>query len=102
MALSWSAATFATGLAWNFASLVVARAFVGLGEDGFSTSGSGWLSLAFKKEKRSIVTGIFGIGEDGASIMPGMFAAAVQNATGVWVEDFPVTPARVLKALGKI
>jgi hypothetical protein len=23
------------------------------------------------------------------------------NATGVWIDDFPITPDRVLKALGK-
>jgi len=33
MALLWSAATFATGLAKNFVSLVIARGFVGVGED---------------------------------------------------------------------
>jgi CO/xanthine dehydrogenase Mo-binding subunit len=28
-----------------------------------------------------------------------MIAPAVQNALGVWVEDFPLTPDRVIKAL---
>jgi xanthine dehydrogenase molybdenum-binding subunit len=27
---------------------------------------------------------------------------AVSNAIGVWLHDYPVTPDRVLKALGKI
>ncbi|GAB1469993.1 xanthine dehydrogenase subunit D [Chloroflexota bacterium] len=29
-------------------------------------------------------------------------AAAIHNATGVWIDEFPFTPERVLKALGKI
>jgi CO/xanthine dehydrogenase Mo-binding subunit len=27
---------------------------------------------------------------------------AVHNATGIWVNDMPMTPDRVLKALGKV
>jgi CO/xanthine dehydrogenase Mo-binding subunit len=27
---------------------------------------------------------------------------AVHNAIGVWVYDFPITPEKVLKALGKL
>jgi putative selenate reductase molybdopterin-binding subunit len=29
-------------------------------------------------------------------------AAAVHDATGVWITEFPLTPERVLKALGKL
>ena len=28
--------------------------------------------------------------------------AAVHDATGIWFDDFPLTPERVLKGLGKI
>jgi CO/xanthine dehydrogenase Mo-binding subunit len=45
--------------------------------------------------------GAIGIAEDVATVVPGMIAPAVHNATGAWVENFPVTPAEVLKALGK-
>jgi CO/xanthine dehydrogenase Mo-binding subunit len=34
--------------------------------------------------------------------LPGLIAPAVYNAIGVWIEDFPITPDKVLKALGKI
>ena len=27
---------------------------------------------------------------------------AIYNAIGKWVDDFPITPAKILKALGKI
>ncbi|HJX12710.1 MAG TPA: xanthine dehydrogenase family protein molybdopterin-binding subunit [Dehalococcoidales bacterium] len=45
--------------------------------------------------------GLVGIGEDVATVMPTLIGAAVHNATGKWVDGFPVTPDRVLRALGK-
>jgi CO/xanthine dehydrogenase Mo-binding subunit len=32
----------------------------------------------------------------------GMVACAVHNAIGKWIEDVPITPDKVLRALGKI
>jgi len=46
--------------------------------------------------------GVIGIGEDIATLVPGLLAPAVYNAIGVWIDEFPITPDRVLKALGKI
>jgi CO/xanthine dehydrogenase Mo-binding subunit len=46
--------------------------------------------------------GIVGIGEDVATVIPAMLAPAVYNALGIWIYEFPITPDRVLKALGKI
>jgi len=45
--------------------------------------------------------GIVGIAEDVATLVPGLMGPAVHNALGVWVEELPVTPDRVLNALGK-
>ncbi len=45
--------------------------------------------------------GSVGIGEDVATVLPALVGPAVQNALGVWVEGYPTTPDRVLKALGK-
>jgi len=45
--------------------------------------------------------GLVGIAEDIATVVPALIAPAVHNATGKWVECYPITPARVLKALGK-
>ena len=36
-----------------------------------------------------------------AAILPAI-AAAIHDATGVWIDEFPFTPERVLRALGKI
>jgi CO/xanthine dehydrogenase Mo-binding subunit len=46
--------------------------------------------------------GAFGIGEDVGAAISGITTSAIHNATGTWVLDHPTTPARVLKALGKI
>jgi xanthine dehydrogenase molybdenum-binding subunit len=46
--------------------------------------------------------GTIGIGEDVASVVPVLIAPAVYNATGKWIERFPVTPDIILKTLGKI
>lgn len=45
--------------------------------------------------------GLVGIGEDVATAVPALIMAAVHNAIGVWVQDLPMTPDKVLKALGK-
>ncbi|MBN1831781.1 MAG: molybdopterin-dependent oxidoreductase [Deltaproteobacteria bacterium] len=46
--------------------------------------------------------GAFGIGENIGAAMSAITSSAVYNATGKWVLDYPVTPDKVLKALGKI
>jgi CO/xanthine dehydrogenase Mo-binding subunit len=46
--------------------------------------------------------GTVGIGEDVATVLPALIGPAVHNALGVWIDAYPVTPARVLGALGKV
>ncbi len=46
--------------------------------------------------------GSVGIGENPGAAMSGITISAIYNATGKWVMDYPTTPDRVLKALGKI
>jgi xanthine dehydrogenase molybdenum-binding subunit len=46
--------------------------------------------------------GAYGIGENIGASMSGITASAIHNATGKWVLDYPTTPDKVLKALGKI
>jgi CO/xanthine dehydrogenase Mo-binding subunit len=45
--------------------------------------------------------GLIGIGEDIGTVVPGLLAPAVYNAIGKWIYDFPITPAKILGALGK-
>jgi CO/xanthine dehydrogenase Mo-binding subunit len=46
--------------------------------------------------------GLIGIGEDVGTVVPGLLAPAVYNAIGVWLEELPITPDKILRALGKI
>ena len=46
--------------------------------------------------------GANGIGEDVADLGASILGPAVFNALGVAVDDFPITPAKVLEALGRI
>ncbi len=46
--------------------------------------------------------GVVGIGEDIGTVVPALVGPAVYNALGVWIDDFPITPNRILKALGKV
>ena len=46
--------------------------------------------------------GSCGIGESTPTIMPAIVGPAVYNAIGKWIDDYPITPDKVLKALGKI
>ena len=45
--------------------------------------------------------GAIGVGEATATMMPALLGPAVYNAIGHWIDDFPITPDKVLKALGK-
>ncbi|MCI0555841.1 MAG: xanthine dehydrogenase family protein molybdopterin-binding subunit [Anaerolineae bacterium] len=46
--------------------------------------------------------GARGVGELPFLTVAPAIAAAIHNATGVWINEFPFTPERVLRALGKI
>jgi CO/xanthine dehydrogenase Mo-binding subunit len=46
--------------------------------------------------------GACGVGEDTGASLSGITAGAIYNATGKWALDYPHTPDKVLKALGKI
>jgi CO/xanthine dehydrogenase Mo-binding subunit len=46
--------------------------------------------------------GSCGIGENVGASLSGIVAGAIYNAIGEWILDFPITPDKVLKALGKI
>ncbi len=45
--------------------------------------------------------GAVGIGEDVATVVPALIGPAVFNAIGVWIDEFPITPQRVLEALAR-
>src|ERR1700691_4326860 len=55
----WSIATALSGVAWNFTSLFVARASVGIGEAAYVTVGPSLLSDYFPRGQRGRVMAIF-------------------------------------------
>jgi MFS family permease len=55
----WSIATALSGLAWNFTSLFIARASVGVGEAAYVTIGPSLLSDYFPRGQRGRVMAIF-------------------------------------------
>jgi xanthine dehydrogenase molybdenum-binding subunit len=46
--------------------------------------------------------GATGVGEDTATMIPALLGPAVYNALGVWIDDFPLTPSKILGALKAI
>ena len=46
--------------------------------------------------------GAYGIGENIGASLSGITSSAIYNAIGKWVLEYPTTPDKVLKALGKI
>ena len=60
--LFWSAATFLSGLAGSFRSLLAARALVGVGEAAYAPAGTAVLTATFPREIRARVQGAFDVG----------------------------------------
>ncbi len=61
MVFLWSLATLSCAFARNFTQLLVARAFIGIGEAGYAPAGTAMLSAAYPEEKRAKVMGIWNI-----------------------------------------
>ncbi|MBC8457893.1 MAG: xanthine dehydrogenase family protein molybdopterin-binding subunit [Deltaproteobacteria bacterium] len=45
--------------------------------------------------------GAVGVAEDIATVVPALLGPAVYNAIGEWIDEYPITADKVLKALGK-
>lgn len=87
MAMLWSAFTFLTGSATNFITVLIPRAFVGLGEAGFVPGGTAMVSASYAREKRGRALGIFHIAIPlGAAA--GMMLGGVISAKFGWRTPF--------------
>jgi MFS family permease len=60
--LAWSAMTAACGLAWNYLSLLAARAGTGAGEGALSPAAQSMLADYFPKERLPAALGLFSMG----------------------------------------
>jgi len=59
MVFLWSLATLACAFTKNYTQLLVARAFIGIGESGYAPGGAAMLSAAYPEDKRAKVLGIW-------------------------------------------
>ena len=89
MAVLWSGFTFLTGKAWNFTTLLIPRALVGVGEAGFSSGGTAMVGAAYDSKKRGAMMGVFNM-----SIPLGVALGSVLGGTlaksGGWQAPFLV------------
>ncbi|MBI1941490.1 MAG: MFS transporter, partial [Acidobacteria bacterium] len=60
--LFWSGATFLSGLATSFRSLLTARALVGVGEAAYTPAGTALITASFPRAIRARVQGVFDVG----------------------------------------
>jgi len=58
----WSGATFLSGLAGSFRSLLAARALVGVGEAAYTPAGTAMITASFPRAVRARVQGVFDTG----------------------------------------
>ena len=81
-AMLWSAATFLSGWAKNYASLLTARAFIGVGEGGFTTIAQPFLAEQYPKNKRATVLAYFALALPAGSALGYLIGAAAGAAWG--------------------
>lgn len=79
--LFWSAATFFSGLASSFRSLLVARGLVGVGEAAYTPAGTAVISANFPKTVRARVQGFFDLG----MFMGGAVGIAAGGIVAQWL-----------------
>lgn len=88
MAIIWSLSTALTGLAGGFAMLVTARAFVGVGEAGFSSGGTALLSAAYPEKLRAKVLGLFNAAIPLGAALGTVASSAIAERTNSWSSPF--------------
>jgi MFS family permease len=88
MAIVWSAATLATGLGTKFWHLLAARFTVGIGEAGYNPGGTAWLSLAFSKEVRGRIIGLFQSASELGRCLGLIVGGWLVSLTGDWRVPF--------------
>ncbi|WP_458401466.1 spinster family MFS transporter [Candidatus Avelusimicrobium sp.] len=88
-ALIWSAATSVSGLAKSYVSLLSARAFIGIGEGGFTTIAQPFLAEQYPKNKRATILSYFGLALPAGSAL-GYLLGGVLGASWGWRTAFMV------------
>lgn len=79
--LFWSAATFLSGLATSYPTLLVSRALVGVGEAAYTPAAMAIITAAFSRGVRATVQGVYNMG----MLLGGAFGLAIGGMLGQWV-----------------
>ena len=100
MAVMWSCATIACAFATRYGELLVARAFIGVGEAAYGSVGCALLATLFPERVRSTVLGAFLVTALVGSVAGVMLGGVVTQHWG-WQAGFGVAgaPGLVLAAL---
>lgn len=88
MAIIWSAFTYLTGKGVSFITVVIPRAFVGVGESGFSAGGTAMISAAYPKESRGKVMGVFNMVIPLGAALGVILGGLIAEKTGSWRTPF--------------
>ena len=96
----WSAATALGGLAWSYVSLLVARAFVGVGEAAYGSIGPGLLADHYPERSRGRALAVFYMAIPVGAALGFMIGGSVDHRWG-WRAAFFVAgiPGLLLAAL---
>jgi len=92
MAVIWSCATIACAFATNYGELLVARAFIGVGEAAYGSVGCALLATLFSERVRSTVLGAFLVAALVGSVAGVMLGGVVTQHWG-WQAGFGIAGA---------
>ena len=91
-AFLWSVATFLSGLAKNYASLITARSIIGIGEGGFTTIAQPFLAEQYPKNKRATILAYFGLALPAGAALGYLFGGVIGASWG-WRTAFMLVGA---------
>ncbi|HEV2667289.1 MAG TPA: MFS transporter, partial [Blastocatellia bacterium] len=96
----WSLFTAASGMAWNYGSMFLARMGVGVGEAGCSPAGNSLIGDLYPANKRGKAIAIFMLGLPVGIFLSNMFSGVITKAYG-WRSTFLMAtiPGLLLAAL---
>ena len=87
LVIVWSAFTAFTGVAWNFAALISARIFTGVGATGLAAGGVSLITAAYPREKQGWAMGIYHAGLP-LGLAVGAVIGGIMAATLGWRSPF--------------
>jgi MFS family permease len=86
--VGWSLLTAATGAAWNYASLLVARLGVGVGEASYSPAANSLIADHFRPAERARASGVFMLGLPVGLVLAYFTVGSIAEAFGSWRAPF--------------